>query len=79
MKCLSGLEVPVTERGDVPCRHGCVRAMARFATSEGCAVFPDDREQDLCLQHVYTWGFVGGVLPVLIYIPELFADVADRF
>lgn len=27
-------------------------AVGRFAFSDGCVCYPDDKEQDLCIQHV---------------------------
>lgn len=54
------------------CRHGDgLLAVARFAMSEGCVCFPDDREQDLCAQHIVKWGIVGESSVTQIYIPQL--------
>ena len=36
----------------VVCRFCDQPAVARFALPAGCAVYPNDREQDLCIQHV---------------------------
>lgn len=49
-----------TPQGDWPlCRHGDgYPAVARFRCERGCVVFPSDREQDLCAQHVVGWGFI---------------------
>jgi len=34
------------------CRFCSSEAVARFSMSAGCVCYPDDREQDLCVQHV---------------------------
>ena len=41
------------------CRHGDGPAVARFRTPNGCVCFPDDREQDLCPQHIVKDGTIG--------------------
>ena len=65
-----------TEAKEVPCRfqeRGCQGvAIARYALAEGCACFPDDREQDLCLQHVMKDGQIDGIRPLIVYRPKLF-------
>ena len=33
------------------CRFGDDEAIGRFSLSQGCIVYPDDREQDLCSHH----------------------------
>jgi hypothetical protein len=33
------------------CRFGDGEAIGRFALSDGCVAFPEDREQDLCWHH----------------------------
>lgn len=63
-------EIPVEEKV-VPCRFGDRDpAIARFKFSEGCACFPDDREQDLCIHHAYKSEPLGTMEPVLIYDPS---------
>lgn len=34
------------------CRFCGTPAVAVFSLDEGCACFPDDREQALCMQHI---------------------------
>ena len=34
------------------CRFCSAKALGRFALDKGCLCYPDDREQDLCQQHV---------------------------
>lgn len=34
-----------------PCRFCGMPSIARYAMDEGCICYPDDREQDLCMQH----------------------------
>lgn len=64
--------VPVEEK-EVPCRFSentpqhTSPAVARYALSHGCVCFPEDREQDLCLQHAHDCGFLGTVEPIKIY------------
>lgn len=41
------------------CRHCGSPAVARFKTPQGCVCFPDDREQDLCMQHIVKDGTIG--------------------
>lgn len=54
------------------CRHGDGdRAVARFSTPQGCACFPEDREQDLCAQHIVKWGVHECDAVLAVYIPEL--------
>lgn len=36
-----------------------MEAVARFKTPQGCVCYPDDREQDLCMQHVIKDGMIG--------------------
>ena len=48
------------------CHHG---AVAVFTLSDGCACFPDDREQALCAQHIVRASPLGSM--------EL-KDVVDR-
>jgi len=33
-------------------------AKARYKTPQGCVCFPEDREQDLCEQHIIKWGII---------------------
>lgn len=41
------------EDGVVRCRFGDgFRAAVRVSLSDGCLCYPDDREQDLCIQHL---------------------------
>ena len=45
-------------------------AVARFATPRGCVCYPDDREQDLCYQHVIKWGIIGDAKVLIDYMKE---------
>lgn len=50
------------------CRHNDgMEAVARFSTPNGCACFPDDREQDLCMQHIVKWGMNEGAVMIEDY------------
>lgn len=66
--------VPVDER-EVPCRFvGCPRlAIGRYEVSEGCVCFPQDREQDLCIQHAESATPIGTFRIMLVYQPSLLA------
>lgn len=44
-----------------PCRFGDGPAVAVFALSDGCACFPDDREQALCAQHALKASPIGAM------------------
>ncbi len=51
---------PMTSKLVIPqCRFGDGPAAARFRTPQGCVCFPDDREQDLCMQHIIKDGTLG--------------------
>ena len=67
---MTNAPVPVSEQ-TVPCRFGdSAPAVGRYRTPEGCTCYPDDREQDLCGQHVAKDGMIGsGVELILIYQP----------
>lgn len=45
----------------LPCRQCGERAVAVFAMSEGCVVYPDDREQALCWQHAHKAAPLGSM------------------
>ena len=67
MKTVEG--IPIEEKL-VPCRHGekCEHAVGKYKTPEGCFCFPNDREQNLCGQHVYKDGTIGdNVELILVY------------
>jgi hypothetical protein len=53
------------------CRLCSDYAVARFKTPNGCVCYPDDREQDLCAQHIIKWGVIGESELMQVYIPEL--------
>ncbi len=47
-------------------------AAARFSTPYGCVCYPDDCEQDLCIQHIIKWGIIGSDWKLTIeYLPLL--------
>ena len=56
--------IPV-EKKLVPCRFGCEYAIARFALPNGCFCYPDEREQDLCAQHVVRTSFTSDGMHVV--------------
>ena len=60
--------IPI-KREVVPCRHGDeMHAVGKYKTPQGCACFPNDREQDLCGQHVIKNGTIGDdVELILVY------------
>jgi hypothetical protein len=47
------------------CRHCDSPAVARFKTPNGCVCFPEDREQDLCMQHIIKDGMLGKGVEVI--------------
>jgi hypothetical protein len=54
------------------CRHNDgMEAVARFRTPEGCICFPEDKEQDLCAQHIVKWGVNGTATVIKIYWPKM--------
>ena len=46
-------------------------AVARLSTPRGCVCFPEDREQDLCAQHIVKWGIFGDAEIIKVYNGEL--------
>lgn len=48
------------------CRHCDDHAVARYKTPQGCVCFPDDREQDLCMQHIIKDGMIGDDVEMII-------------
>lgn len=44
-------------------------AVARVTLTEGCLVYPDDREQLLCLQHLHSMTAMGDVVNVEWLVP----------
>ncbi|GEM_PF-1724105 len=59
--------IPVDTK-EVPCRFGCGDiAVGHFSTPNGCVCFPDDVEQDLCVQHALTAEPHGAFTLVTIY------------
>jgi hypothetical protein len=67
-------EVPI-ERIEVPCSFGHGTAIARFSMPKGCVARPQDREQDLYLQHIAKAEPIGEMDLIKIYQPE----VLERF
>jgi hypothetical protein len=62
------MAIPV-EKKSVPCSLGDgMHAVGHYRTPKGCVARPDDREQDLCAQHVVSDGPIGDdVELILIY------------
>jgi hypothetical protein len=54
------------------CRFCGDVAAARYALSAGCLCYPDDREQDLCVQHIIRASPRGSMQLVRILEPRLF-------
>lgn len=46
------------------CRFCTAEAVAVFDVPEGCACYPDDRQQALCMQHVVGESSIGGMILV---------------
>jgi hypothetical protein len=46
----------------VSCRFGDGEAVAVVALERGCIAYPDDREQALCLHHLFRARPLGGML-----------------
>ena len=58
------------------CRHDHnVLAVARFSVDEGCVCFPEDREQDLCAQHIVKWGIIGNWSLLKVYQEDVARDL----
>jgi hypothetical protein len=53
------------------CRFGCKDPIARFKTPNGCVCFPEDKEQDLCAQHIIKDGFIGEFKLLKVYNAEI--------
>lgn len=52
----------------VPCRFGDnMHAVGHYITPNGCACFPEDKEQDLCGQHVIKGGMNEGYDLTIVY------------
>jgi len=68
--------VPVIEE-DAVCRFdGCMHpAVGDYATPSGCACYPEDRKQDLCVQHAVTAEPLGEMTLTRIYDPRLYEDL----
>ena len=69
------MSIPV-EVKEVPCRFGDHSpAVGRYKTPEGCVCYPDDREQDLCAQHIIKDGMIGErVELILVYQPSFYEN-----
>ena len=60
----------------IRCRFGDgMLAVARFSTPRGCVCHPEDRDQDLCAQHVVKWGVIGEAVVSKIYLPDIAKDL----
>lgn len=68
------VSAPPVLKEDVPCRFCGDKALAvgRWAMSEGCVCYPDDREQDLCAQHAIRATPLGDMVLLVIYRPWFF-------
>lgn len=62
---MSDVETPPTCRFD----DGNI-AIARFAMDRGCVCYPDDREQDLCAQHVLRATPLGSMTLIRRYVAK---------
>lgn len=61
------MAIPIDKKF-VPCRHDDdMHAVGKYNVPNGCAVFPDDREQDLCGQHVINGGMNEGYELIVIF------------
>ena len=70
---MSTYSIPIEEK-EIPCRFApqCSdSAVGRYDTPEGCVCLPEDREQDLCVQHAITAEPLGPFQLKLIYQPSL--------
>lgn len=66
-------EIPVDEK-IVPCRFAPLcfdSAVGRYSAPHGCTCFPNDTEQDLCVQHAITAEPLGPFELTVIYQPSL--------
>lgn len=45
-------------------------AVARYAMSDGCVCFPNDRVQDLCSQHEHRASPLGNMMLLIDYVKE---------
>lgn len=73
---IDGTEFPVVV-AEVPCRFGCPSpsvAVGRYTMDAGCLCYPDDREQDLCAQHVLRANPRGSMELVQIHQPSFYAS-----
>lgn len=53
------------------CRGKDGEAIVRVALTEGCLAWPDDREQDLCVQHLSSIEPRGEMWLIDVYEPEV--------
>lgn len=60
------------------CRFGDGDAVARFRLSRGCVCFPDDREQDLCCQHIARATPLGTLELIVEYVQGVLAWIRGR-
>lgn len=63
----------------IACRFGdSSPAVARFAMDRGCVCYRDDREQDLCAQHIINAEPLGSMEVIEVYEPEVFEALARQ-
>jgi len=66
------------ENLQMKCRFCPSMAVAIVSLSNGCACYPHDREQALCLQHFVKASPLGSFEVTLVLVPELYQVIVDR-
>jgi hypothetical protein len=61
------------------CRFCGSLAAARFRLDRGCVCYPDDRIQDLCMQHVVRATPLGGMELMCVLDDSWMNEIAKRF
>ena len=68
--------VPVTEEDSVCRFEGCQHpAVGEYSTPNGCACYPEDRVQKLCVQHAVTAEPLGAMTLTTIFNLSLYGDL----
>lgn len=77
MAMIDGVPLEAHDRS-VPCRfpHEAT-AVARFSIPGGCACYPGDVVQDLCVQHAISAEPLNGMQAVAVYDVERWALLRD--
>jgi len=69
-------EVPFIEEDSVCRFEGCSHpALGEYTTPNGCACYPDDRQQKLCVQHAITAEPLGEMKLTTIFNLSLYEDL----